>query len=379
MHTSPRLLIVVNDATFFLSHRLPLAVGARAAGFDVHVATPRDVASKQIESAGFPLHPFPLTRRGTSPASEAKAIASLVALYRAVRPDVAHHVTAKGILYGGIAARVVGVPAVVHAVSGLGYVFISESARARALRSAIRAAYRVVTSHPNCAVIFQNDDDRRTFGAAIRTKRVVMIRGSGVDLGTFRPTPLPAGPPVVVLPSRMLWHKGVAEFVEAARLLRARGVSARFALVGGIDPGNPAAVPRATIDAWVSEGCVEWWGMRGDMPEVLASSTLVCLPSYREGMPKSLLEACAAGRGIVTTDVPGCRDVVGGGDHGVLVPARSGKALADALGPLLCDGAALERMGLAAARTASSYAIETVIERTIALYRELLEVARSRP
>jgi glycosyltransferase involved in cell wall biosynthesis len=373
MRESARLLIVVNDATFFLSHRLPLALGARAAGFDVHIATPRDEASRQIELAGFPLHPFPLTRRGTAPKDELRAVRALVGVYREVRPDIVHHVTAKAILYGGFAARITRVPAVVHAVSGLGYVFIQESLRARVLRNAIRAAYRMTTSHSNCAVIFQNEDDRRTFGSAIRTPNVVMIRGSGVDLTRFRPTPLPSeGVPLVVLPSRMLWHKGVGELVDAARTLRDRGVRVRVALVGGVDPGNPAAVPREKLEEWVSEGVVEWWGMRTDMPDVLAQATVVCLPSYREGMPLSLIEACAAGRPIVTTDVPGCRDVLTGGDFGVLVPPRDAAALANALERLLGDRSRLEHMASEAARVGPSFAIESVIEQTLAVYRSLL-------
>ncbi len=364
--------MVVNDAAFFLSHRLPLALGARDAGYDVHIATPRDDASPRIEKAGLAFHPIPLSRRGTSPADELRTIAALVKLYREVAPDIVHHVTAKPILYGGIAARIARVPAVVHAVTGLGYVFISDEPRARALRHAIRATYRLATSHPNCAVIFQNEDDRATFGGAIRTSRVVMVRGSGVDLSSFRATPLPRDVPVVVLPSRMLWDKGVAELVEAARILKSRGVRARFVLVGGIDPGNPAAVPRERIEQWVSEGAVEWWGMRSDMPEVLAGATVVCLPSYREGMPKSLLEACAAGRPIVTTDVPGCRDVLAAGDFGVLVPPRDAQALADALGTVLADRPALERMAHAAADAAPAFAVEEVLARTLEVYRSLV-------
>jgi glycosyltransferase involved in cell wall biosynthesis len=377
MRKAPRLLLVVNDAAFFLSHRLPLALGARDAGFDVHIATPRDSAATRIEEAGLPFHEIPLSRRGTSPSAELRTMAALTTLYRRVEPDIVHHVTAKPILYGGIAARIAGVPAVVHAVSGLGHVFISDRPRARLLRRAIRATYRVATSHPNCAVIFQNADDQRTFGSAIRTSRVVLIRGSGVDLKQFRPTPLPRDVPIVVLPSRMLWDKGVGEFVEAARVLRRRGIQARFALVGGMDPGNPAAVPRERIDDWVTEGAVEWWGMRTDMPEVLARATVVCLPSYREGMPKSLLEACAAGRPIVTTDVPGCRDVVAGGDHGILVPARDATSLAHALTKLLARRETLERMAAAAASAASAFAIEEVLERTLQLYRSLLPQDRT--
>lgn len=372
MSVPPRLLIVVNDAAFFLSHRLSLALGAREAGFDVHVATPRDRASPSIEAAGLAFHAIPLSRRAMSPLGEVKTIAALVALYRQVKPDIVHHVTAKPILYGGIAARIARVPAVVSAVSGLGYVFISQERRARIVREGIRATYRVVTSHPNCAVIFQNEDDRRIFGSAIRTPNVVMIRGSGVDLRRFAPSALPGGVPLVVMPSRMLWDKGVGEFVEAARILSQRGVKARFALVGGTDAGNPAGVPQERLEGWVREGIVEWWGMRTDMPAVLAQATVVALPSYREGMPKSLLEACAAGRPIVTTDVPGCRDVLAEGDYGVLVPPRDAPALAGALERLLGDRPRLERMAASAARAAPAFAVEEVLDRTVALYRRLL-------
>jgi glycosyltransferase involved in cell wall biosynthesis len=282
-------------------------------------------------------------------------------------------VTAKPILYGGIAARIAGVPAVVHAVTGLGHVFISDTVRARVLRQAVRMAYRAATAHPNCAVIFQNEDDRRVFAGAIRTKHIAMIRGSGVDLDRFRASPVPSGAlPIVLLPSRMLWDKGVGELADAARELRRRRVAVRVVLVGGLDPSNPAAIPGETIDAWVKEGIVEWWGHRDDMALVLAQSTIVCLPSYREGMPKALLEACAIGRPIVTTNVPGCRDVVAGGNHGVLVPARDSKALADALEGLLSDRSRLVRMGREASTHAAAFSVEAVIAKTLEVYRQLL-------
>jgi glycosyltransferase involved in cell wall biosynthesis len=370
MAARPRLLIVVNDAPFFLSHRLPIALGAAAAGYEVHVATPDAQVTPDITAHGLAFHPLPLARGSTSPRTEGAAVAALVALYRRLAPDVVHHVTAKPILYGGIAARLARVPAVVHAVSGLGHVFISDAPRARLLRHAIRATYAVVTAHPNCAVVFQNEDDRQVFGSAIRTPHVVTIPGSGVDLTVFRPTPLP-DEPTIILPARMLWDKGVGDLVEAARILAGAGVRAKVVLVGGVDPDNPAAIPRATLEAWVSRGIVLWWGSRTDMPDVLAQASVVCLPSYREGMPKSLLEAIAAGRPVVTTDVPGCRDVVAGGEHGVLVPARNPSELARVLGELLVDRPRLERMATAAAAVAPRFAIETVVARTLAVYADL--------
>ncbi len=378
MTERPRVLIVVNDAAFFLSHRLALALGARDAGLDVHVATPGDAASPQIEAHGLPFHPIPLSRRGTSPVAELSTLAALIKLYRSVKPDLVHHVTAKAFLWGGLAARIARVPAVVHAVSGLGYIFIAKGAKARALRGALRIAYRTATAHPNCAVIFQNEDDRNAFADVIRTSHIVFIQGSGVDLKRFRVAPLPSdGIPVVLLPSRMLWDKGVGEFVDAARDLLRRGVVARFVLAGGLDPANPAAIASKQLTEWAQEGVVEWWGHREDMPDVLARATLVCLPSYREGMPKALLEACALGRPIVTTDVPGCRDVLGGGTFGVLVPARNSGALADAIAQLLSDPARLERMAGEAALRGLDFSVDGVVDRTVALYRALLGQAKT--
>lgn len=371
-----RLLIVVNDAAFFLSHRLPIALGALQAGYDVHVATPEDGNVAKICREGLSWHSITLSRRGTAMAGEAQTIQSLVRLYRDIRPSLVHHVTAKPILYGGIAARIAGVPSVVHAISGLGYTFISESRRARAMRAGMRVGYAIATSHPNCAMIFQNEDDRRMFGRWIRTKNFVLIRGSGVDRKVFAARALPnASVPLVVLPARMLWDKGVGELVESARVLRNRGVPARFALVGGIDDGNPSAIPLSTIETWSREGVVEWWGHREDMAAILEQASVVCLPSYREGMPKALLEACTIGRPIVTTDVPGCRDVVAGRAFGLLVPPRDVTSLTEALESLLSDRARREKMAAAAVEASPEFSIDEVVAQTLDLYRRLHRTA----
>ena len=256
-----RILIVVNDAAFFLSHRLPIALGAQAAGFDVHVATPRDEVSNEIATHGLTFHPIPMSRRSIAVPGEVASLAALVRLYRSLRPDLVHHVTMKPIIYGGLAARIARVPAVVHAVSGLGSVFVVNDARARILQRGVRVGYRIATAHPNCAVIFQNDDDRAALGNATMSQRTVMIAGSGVDLDRFVSTPVPqSDSPIVLLPGRMLWDKGVGEFVEAARELKKRGTNARFVLSGGIDAGHSTAVGREQLEAWAREGAVEWWG-----------------------------------------------------------------------------------------------------------------------
>jgi glycosyltransferase involved in cell wall biosynthesis len=224
-------------------------------------------------------------------------------------------------------------------------------------------------------VIIQNTD----YYNALIAQRIVkatnarLIRGSGVDVDAFKPSPEPAGVPIVVLPARLLWDKGVGEFVAAARLLKARGLEARFALVGDRDAQNPAAVPQATIDAWRAEGAVELWGWRNDMAQVYHDCHIVCLPSYREGFPKVLLEAAACARPLVSTDVEGCREAVAQGKSGWLVPVRDATALADALASLLEDRARRAAFGNAA-RTivVGELSLPVVIERTLAVYCEVL-------
>ncbi|MFO0594798.1 MAG: glycosyltransferase family 4 protein [Myxococcaceae bacterium] len=372
------LAFVVNNADFLVSHRLVLVKGAIAAGYRVTAIAPRSESFETLAKAGCEVVDWKLRRTGQRPHEEALALAQLTWLYRTLRPDLTHHVTVKAMLYGSLAARATGVRAVVNAVSGLGFVFLSTGLRAQVRRQALSAAYRMALSTPNSAVILQNDDDEASLRqlGVLEGARVVKIRGSGVDLKRFPPTPEPTGtPPVVVLPARMLVDKGVREFVGAARLLRSRGVAARMVLVGGEDLGNPQAVPRAELDGWVREGIVEWWGHRTDMPAVLAQANVVCLPSYREGMPRSLLEAAAMGRAMVATDVAGCRDAVAGGQIGLLVPWKNAEALAAALERLVLDHTERHRLGqLAACYAADNFSEDGVLAKHLELYASLLPV-----
>jgi len=238
-------------------------------------------------------------------------------------------------------------------------------------------AYRVALHHPCTRVIFQNPDDRAFFTQhhLIDPAHTVIIKGAGVDMTRFVPTPEPtAGPPLVLLPSRMLWDKGVAEFVTAAERLRAEGVQARFVLLGDTDPDNRAAVPRARLEAWDRAGAVEWWGYHAgsEMPALLAQSALICLPSYREGVPKALIEAAAAGRAIITTDTPGCRELVPRGENGLLVPVRDADALTGALRALLNDPARRRAMGTQGRVLAEAeFSLHQVIDETLAVYAAL--------
>lgn len=373
---SERLLFVVNDAAFFLSHRLPIALAARAAGYDVHVATPDGAAARRVEAHGFPWHGYPLERSGRHPVREMASVWSLAALYRRVRPDLVHHVTPKPVLYGTLAARACGVRAVVNAISGMGHVFAAPGRGMSVLRAGVGAGYALALRHPRMRVIFQNVDARDEFVRRrwIRAEEAVLIRGAGVDVAQFAPTPRDGrAVPLAVLPARMLRTKGVVEFAEAARRLRAEGVQARFALVGDPDPANPASVSEPLLREWEREGVVEYWGRREDMPAVLAEADVVCLPSYLEGLPKSLLEGAAAGLPLVTTDVPGCREVVRPEVDGLLVPPRDAASLARALRRLLEDAGLRARMGAAArARVESEFGLAQVVSAHLDLYRSLL-------
>lgn len=369
-----RILYLVNNPDFFLSHRLPVALGAVREGFEVHVATPAKGDIAAITSRGMIHHPIRMDRSRGLPWREARTLWDILRLYRRLRPALVHQVTIKPVLYGTLAARIARVPAVVNAVSGIGYAFIGTAWRDLVLRTAVSLIYRAALRHPNQRVIFQNEDDRELFVRRrfVRRGDGVMIRGSGADTGFFRPHPEPGDRPKVVLASRMLWDKGVGEFVEAARELKRRGVAADFLLVGDPDPGNPASIPVDRLEAWRAEGAVSWQPFRRDMDAVFRECHVVCLPSYREGLPKVLIEAAAAGKPIVTTDVPGCRDAVLPGETGLLAPPRDAAGLAAALLRLVEDGELRARMGRRAREMAvADFSVERIVDEHLDLYRRL--------
>jgi glycosyltransferase involved in cell wall biosynthesis len=370
-----RLLYFVNIPRFFVTHRMPLALAAQQAGYDVQVATSMyDEASiAQIQAVGLPFHPLPLRQHSTSPLHELEALRAIVQLYRQLQPDIVHQVTIKAILYGGIAARLTGVPAVVNAVSGLGYVFIAEGAKVRLIRAGALLAYRAALSHPNMRTVFQNSDDRDFFlrSGLLKPEQAIVIKGSGVDVDLFHPESEPEGQPVILFAGRLLWQKGVGEFVEAARRLKGR---ARFVIAGFGEAGNPLSVPPDKLDEWHCSGVIEWWGHRTDMPAVFAKAHIVCLPSsYGEGIPKVLIEAAACGRAIVTTDSPGCREIVRHGVNGLLVPVRDVDALCAALEELTDNPAQRHQMGVAGRRIVEAeFSLEQVNAQTLAVYETLL-------
>jgi glycosyltransferase involved in cell wall biosynthesis len=369
------LLLVVNDAGFFLSHRMPLALAAREQGYQVAVATPLGDGVEQIKAEGFLHFPVSLSRSGANPIAEIQTIWDLYKLYRTLQPALVHHVTIKPVLYGTLAARLARVPAVVNAISGLGFVFLARGWFSSFVRIAVLSSYRWLFSRERLWVIVQNKDDYHYLlsEGCLCQEKIELIRGSGVDLTQFRMTPESGQIPLVVLPARMLWDKGVGEFVEAAQQLHRMGVKARFVLVGGIDPSNPKSVPARKLADWARECDVEWWGNRQDMSAIYSQANIICLPSYREGLPKVLLEAAASGRAIVTTDVPGCREVVVEGENGLLVPARQSRSLAEALRQLINQPEVRHRMGRKGRLMAEAeFSVEMVVERHMSIYRRAL-------
>lgn len=370
-----KILYVVNEARWFVTHRLPVARAAEQAGFEIHVATPPGPFVDAIREAGFAWHEARFQRGSLHPVAEVRTFVNFIRLYRRVKPDLVHHVSAKPVLYGTLAARIARVPAIVDAITGFGHLFLTRDLKHTTIRILVGLGYRVILRHRRLRVIFQNADDRDHFVSRGWTRAAdSVLIASGVDVETYCPKRVQdGGPPVVVLPARLIFTKGVGEFVRAAEQLKRDGVRARFVLVGDVDPQNPASVAPAQVDDWVKSGTIEWWGERHDMPAVYAQADIVCLPSYREGMPKVLIEAASCGLPAVTTDTPGCRDVVRDNDNGFLVPVGDTDLLAKRLRQLIEDPGLRARMGARGRqRVLDEFSSANYARQTLALYDALV-------
>jgi glycosyltransferase involved in cell wall biosynthesis len=375
-----RILYVVNNAAFFVSHRLPIALAARRRGDEVVVVTGRAGSPTLEEPALGELLRLQIDHRvvastssGINPAVELLGLSQLVRIMHGVSPTVVHCASPKGVLYGGIAARLTHVPGVVLAVSGQGHMYSRERKRSVSgvvYQGLLRRAY----GHQNKMVIVQNNDDKvLTMNSGLaRVEEIVSIPGSGVTLQAYVSLPIAPREDLVVLPARMLADKGVVEFVAAARQLRSEGLNWTFALVGTADYKNPSAIADTQLREWERTGAVQWWGHCSDMPAVYGRARIVCLPSYREGMPKVLLEAAAAGCAVVTTDAVGCREAVDVGVTGDVVPVGDARALASALRSLTRDPERMRRYGEAGRKMAiARFGIDAVIRQCLSIYDDL--------
>lgn len=374
-HDALRLLYVVTEDWYFLSHRLPMARAARAAGFEIHVATRVADGAAAIAAEGFVLHAIPFTRGNLSPIGAFATVQALRRLHRNIEPAICHHVSLQASILGLLAA--VGRPvACINALTGLGYTFASNTIKAAVLRPAITALLRLLLRPTRHVVLVQNPSDRDDMiSIGIDPDRIALIPGSGVDVDALKPLPEPPGPPTVAFVGRLLEDKGIRPLIDAHRLLRRRGSNVELLIAGTPDPNNPTSVTQQEAAAWNSEPGIKWLGHVHDIAGLWQRAHFAVLPSRREGLPKSLLEAAACGRAMVATDVPGCREIVLPGQTGLLVPTDDAPALADAIEKLANSPALRAAYGSAARQLAvQRFSAAAIGRQTVDLYCNLVKL-----
>ena len=373
---SNTLLILVSHVSFFISHRLELAITAKNMGYKVKVAFGElDADTKFLNDIEIESIHVPIQRGGTNIIKDIRSMYSLWNLFRKVRPEIVHLVTIKPYLYGGIMARLSNVPCVVSAVSGLGSLFIHKNFINRFLSLLIRPIYKLAFNHFNKIAIFQNQEDAKVLmkWGVLKSKKVRLIRGSGVKIEEFTELKELDQTPVVCFAARLINDKGVHDFVSAARLLSKRGVKAKFYLAGDLDIKNPSGLNTQELEKLKEDKNIEVLGHQKNIANLYAKSNIVCLPSYREGLPKALMEAAAASRAVVTTDVPGCRDAIIPNKTGLLSPVKNPEKLADALQWLIEHPKERVAMGRAGRQLAETeFQIEKIIKKHLDIYKELI-------
>lgn len=372
---SPRLLYVVTEDWYFLSHRLPMARAAVAVGFDVHVATNVAQDGRDIEREGFILHPIRFGRGRLSPFRMLRTILALRKIYRVVDPAIVHYVAMQPTVLGTMSSLWCGF-ATVYAIAGRGHIFIADTGTARALRRVILVMLRFGLNRRRAVGLVQNPDDREwLIDLGVKPEHITQIAGSGIDVDRFQPIPEPDGPVTIAFVGRMLADKGVRTLVEAHRLLRASHISCELLLAGAPDPANPTSIPEADVAQWGREPGVTWLGHVADIATVWRQAHIAVLPSRGgEGLPKSLLEAAASGRPMIATDVPGCREIVIHERTGLLVPVDDPQALAAAILRLVNSSPQRIRFGDAARRLVDErFSADRVGKKTVALYQRLLK------
>jgi glycosyltransferase involved in cell wall biosynthesis len=373
----PVLVYLVTEDWYFVSHRLPMALAAQRAGYQVHVATRVKAHRAEIEAHGFTLHPLDWQRGSTNPLNVISIVWQVRDLYRRLKPDIVHHVALQPSVIGSIAAA--GFPvARVNALAGMGFVFTSRNAGALVMRPILATLMRVLFNNPLSAVLVQNPDDRDAVrGLGVAPERVRLIPGSGVDTDAMRPLPEPAGEVTAAFVGRLLDDKGVRPLVEAQAMMVAHGEKVRLLIAGDRDPANPASIAADEVEGWGRRPGIELLGHVSGIETVWERAHIAVLPSRREGLPKSLLEAAAFGRPIVATDVPGCREIARHGVNAFLVPPDDPAALAGAIAVLVRDPALRARLGAASrAMVEAEFSSTRIGAEVVALYDTL---TRSRP
>ncbi len=355
---SKKLLFVISEDWYFISHRLFLAQYAKSQGYEVYLLTRVTKHADEIKNSGINLIHWPIKRRSANLLKELSSIIKVLQTIKMVRPDIIHAVALKPILYGAIGANIFNIKSRVFAFAGLGYIFSSTQYLARFLRPILTKTIKSLLQNKSSIVIAQNQDDINLLlsNNVVNSDQIKLIRGSGVDTEKFRQKLSSSNAdPIILLPARLLWDKGIGDFVKASEIFKQRDLSARFIVAGRRDDDNPESIPEDVISEWTENKLLEVMGHVEDMPELYNASSIVCLPSFREGLPKSLLEAASSSKPIVTYDVPGCREVVIDGENGLLVKSRDYKSLAGALEKLLVNSDLRNSMGLAGRKRIENY------------------------
>ena len=369
-----KILMVANTDWYLHHFRLSFAQYLQKKGIEVCFVCPKGRFINELIKYDFRWVEWQVERSTIAPWKEIAALIRLVSIYRSEEPDLVHHFTVKPVLYGSLAAKMTGVKMVINSITGLGYIFEGKGLKASVAKPIAKNFYRLALNLTRSENIFENEFDRAFFldNHFCNEEHTHLIESVGIEANHFEPVPEPAGTPIVVLPARMLWDKGVGVLVDAARILKSR-VKVRVVLVGKPDPGNPSNIPEETIQQWVKAGIVEWWGWQRNMKAVYAKSHIVTLPSMHEGSPTGLLEAAASGRPLVATDIPGCRPFVHDEENGLLVPVNDPQTLAEALERLVINPYLRKKMGAAGRKLVlDHYTDEKINQATYEIYANLM-------
>jgi len=373
LRPNPVLVYLVTEDWYFMAHRVPMALAAQRAGFDVHVVTHVDKHRAAIETLGFHLHAVDWRRGSIDPFAFLNSIRAVRRHYRAIAPDLIHHVALQPTIVGSLAAWSL-TSVRLNALTGLGFVFTSATLKALLLRPVVGLLLRYVLSNSRAAVLVENPDDRGAVKAlGVADNRIFTIAGSGVETDKLMPLPEPPEPITAAFAGRLLNDKGVRTLIEAHDILGRRGQPVHLLIAGEPDPANPASIPDKEIAEWSRRPGIKLLGHVADIRNVWKDAHIAVLASRREGLPMSLLEAAACGRPIVASDVPGCRQVARSGFNAFLVPPADAAALADAIAKLSCDKELRHKFGEAGRKMVESeYSAKRIGSEIVALYRRLL-------
>lgn len=365
-----KIVFVVNVDWFFISHRLPLALEAQQRGYDVYLACTITDKKAYLESLGLKVYPLEMSRSGMSIKSELKAFSDIYKTLKQIKPDIAHFVTIKPVLYGGIASRFLSIPKKIFSISGLGFTFIQQGLKASILKWIIKALYGFALGGKNSHVIVQNPDDRNVI-MSIQNVPLTTIKGSGVDLTQYTYVEENNEQIKIVMACRLLKDKGVLEYVKAAKIIRNKGLDATFELYGDIDNHNPATLTSQNINKIKKENFATIHEFNDNIAAIFSNANLVVLPSYREGLPKVLIEAAACGRATVTTNVPGCRDAIEPNITGLLCHAKDAQSLAEQIEKLIVNTELRNNMGKAGRQLAKrEFDIRQVVQKHFEIYED---------